>query len=132
MNNVIKPNLPIITGRPSAPPKAPDIKGHPQGGQSFREMFAASMPKTQTHELTFSKHAQARIAQRGVEISAENMQQLGAAIDLADSKGITDSLVYLDGTAFIVNIPGKVVVTVVDNGDTAQNVFTNINGAVIL
>lgn len=132
MSDLIKPNLPIITGRPNIPPKAPVIKGQAAQGKSFHDLLTQSMAPTRTQELTFSKHAQVRALQRGVEISPDDMQRLEMAVDLAGEKGITDSLVYLDGTAFIVNIPSKVVVTLVDSEDAAQNVFTNINGAVIL
>ncbi|MDE6701628.1 MAG: flagellar protein, partial [Acetatifactor sp.] len=50
----------------------------------------------------------------------------------AGQKGIKDSLVIVDELAFIVNIPNSTVVTARDSTETNDNVFTNINGAVIM
>lgn len=135
MNDNVNRIPPITTGRPTTGgPKTPTIKGGEVQGPSFSEMLRGSLSKatlsTQSPALTFSKHAQIRAAQRGVELSTQDMQKLEGALEIAASKGITDSLVYLHDTAYIVNVPSKVVVTVMDSAD--QSVFTNIDGAVIL
>jgi len=124
--NLGRVNLPITTGRP-APSASPPIT---ETGKTFRQLFDASL--SQTRKLTFSKHAQARVEQRGVELSAADLEKLEQAVGKAAEKGVTDSLVYMNNTVFIVNVPSRVVVTVVDSSDTQHNVFTNINGAVIL
>ena len=49
----------------------------------------------------------------------------------AGEKGIKDSLVVVDSYAFIVNVPNKTVVTALDQGETGDHIFTNIDGAVI-
>ena len=41
-------------------------------------------------------------------------------------------MVVVDELAFIVNIPNKTVITAMDTSDTADNVFTNIDGAVFM
>jgi flagellar operon protein len=40
--------------------------------------------------------------------------------------------VIVDDLAFIVNVPNKTVVTAMNSRETEENVFTNINGAVIM
>ncbi|MDE6714084.1 MAG: flagellar protein, partial [Lachnospiraceae bacterium] len=50
----------------------------------------------------------------------------------AGEKGINESLVLMDQFAFIVNIPGNTVITAMDQTETDQNIFTNIDGAVIV
>ena len=50
-------------------------------------------------------------------------------------EGSTDApvmLVIVDDLAFIVNVPNKTVVTAMNSRETEENVFTNINGAVIM
>ncbi len=37
----------------------------------------------------------------------------------------------MDSLAFIVNVPNKTVVTAMDQKEAADNIFTNIDGAVI-
>ena len=50
----------------------------------------------------------------------------------AGAKGIRESLVLVDQLAFIVNIPNQTVVTAMDQAETQANIFTNIDGAVIV
>ena len=59
------------------------------------------------------------------------MQRLQDAADRASQKGIKDSLVLMDELAFIMNVPSQTVVTAMDATSTAENIFTNIDGAVI-
>jgi flagellar operon protein len=42
-----------------------------------------------------------------------------------------ESLIMVDSLAFIVNIPNGTVVTAIDQNETGNRVFTNIDGAVI-
>ena len=60
------------------------------------------------------------------------MERLTEGTAKAQQKGIKDSLVIVDDLAFIVNIPNNTVVTAMDQNDTAENIFTNIDGAVIM
>ena len=45
-------------------------------------------------------------------------------------KGINDSLVLVDGIALVVNVKNKVVITAMNSDN--ENIFTNIDGAVIV
>ena len=58
-------------------------------------------------------------------------KRLQEGVKRAGEKGIKDSLVVVDSYAFIVNIPNKTVVTAMDQGETGDHIFTNIDGAVI-
>lgn len=125
---------PIITGRPDAAQKTvPQQPGKTQR-QSFGDLLQKSMQQAQapTRQLIFSKHAQARTLQRGIALSETDLDRLESAVGKAEDKGLTDTLVLMDNKAFIVNVPSGVVVTVVDGNDANGNVFTNINGAVIM
>lgn len=83
-------------------------------------------------ELKFSKHASGRLADRGIELSNRQLERLSDGVRKAGQKGIKDSLVIVDELAFIVNIPNNTVVTAMNSTETDDNVFTNINGAVIM
>ncbi len=82
--------------------------------------------------LKFSKHAAVRLADRNIELSNEQLERLNDGAKKAEQKGIKDSLVIVDKLAFIVNVPNHTVVTAMDSTETSENVFTNINGAVIM
>ena len=83
-------------------------------------------------ELKFSKHATARLSDRNISLTTEQSQRLSDGVLAASQKGINDSLVLVDSLAFIVNVPNKTVVTAMDQAETINNVFTNIDGAVIM
>ena len=83
-------------------------------------------------ELKFSKHATQRLDERNISLSVEQSERLNAGVQKASEKGINDSLVIVDSLAFIVNVPNQTVVTAMDQSEsTDNNVFTNIDGAVI-
>ncbi len=101
-----------------------------EGQVSFRDVL-----KTKTDEdesLKFSKHASTRLEQRGIHLTEKQMERLNDGRRQAEQKGIKDSLVIVDELAFIVNVPNNTVVTALDSTQTDTNVFTNIDGAVIM
>lgn len=135
MNEIRKPlNLPIITGRPDTAVQKPGKPAAQAQGASFGELLKKSIEQqsTQTQQLTFSKHAQARTEQRGISLTENDLDRLSEAVGKAGDKGLKDTLVFMNNTAFIINVPSKVVVTVVDNAESENTVFTNIDGAVII
>ena len=66
------------------------------------------------------------------QLTDAQLERLNDGAQKAGQKGIRDSLVIVDDLAFIVNVPNKTVVTAMDSRETEENVFTNINGAVIM
>ena len=83
-------------------------------------------------ELKFSKHAANRLVDRNISLSDEQIERLNTASTKASEKGIRESLVLMDSLAFVVNIPNNTVITALDKSETNLNVFTNIDGAVII
>ena len=108
---------------------------HPGGksGVSFGQILEdKSKSFTQGSVLKFSKHAANRLNTRNIELSDEQVSRLQDGCQKANAKGIKDSLVLVDELAFIVNIPSSTVVTAMDQNETNENIFTNIDGAVIV
>lgn len=103
-------------------------------GLSFREILQQKSTAGQTgiQELKFSKHAAGRLMQRNISLTEGQLERLNDGARKAGQKGIKDSLVIVDELAFIVNVPSSTVVTAMDSTETIENVFTNINGAVIM
>ncbi len=81
--------------------------------------------------LRFSAHAQTRLQSRHIDLQPAHIQRLQSAIGRAAGKGSKDSLVLMDDMAFVVSVTNRTVVTVVDKDSLKQNVFTNIDSAVI-
>lgn len=82
--------------------------------------------------VAFSKHAQMRMQERDISLSELDLNKLNDAVQQADDRGIKDMLVLLNQNAFIVNVPNQTVVTAMKDQDMQGNIFTNINGTVII
>lgn len=95
-------------------------------GLSFQEILQ------QKSSVKFSKHAAGRLEDRKISLTENQLERLNDGARKAGQKGIKDSLVIVDDFAFIVNVPNNTVVTAMDSTETTENVFTNINGAVIM
>ena len=76
--------------------------------------------------------AEARPLGNLITLSEEQSLRLEEGVQKAQAKGITDSLVLVDTLAFIVNVPNQTVVTAMDQTESEENIFTNIDGAVIV
>ena len=101
-------------------------------GLSFGEILKQKQDVTESSELRFSKHAAMRLEDRNINLSEEQSERLENGVIKASEKGIRESLVIVDSLAFIVNVPNKTVVTAMDQTESNDNIFTNIDGAVIM
>ena len=101
-------------------------------GKSFSDIFRqkANLDKV-VSPVRFSKHASIRLDDRNIELSEEQIGRLNEGAQKANAKGINESLVLVDELAFIVNIKNNTVITAMDQSEAKENVFTNIDGAVI-
>ena len=106
-------------------------------GQSFTEIFkqkqinADNNISTNIESVKFSKHASNRLSDRNIELSVNQIDRLNAGTQMASKKGINESLVLIDELAFIVNTKNNTVITAMTQNSSEDNVFTNIDGAVI-
>lgn len=103
-----------------------------QQNVSFDEILIKANEKSVTNEVTFSKHANERLASRNISLNEEQMTRLNKGVMQAKEKSIKESLVMMDNIAFIVNIKNNTVITAMDQNTNDNNVFTNIDGAVIV
>ncbi|MCF0130337.1 MAG: flagellar protein [Pseudobutyrivibrio sp.] len=104
--------------------------GNLNDGVSFEELLKQKLSAAEG--LKFSKHATQRLDDRNITLTEEQSLRLEEGVAKANMKGIKDSLVLVDSLAFIVNIPNNTVVTAMDQTESDENVFTNIDGAVIV
>jgi flagellar operon protein len=96
----------------------------------FETVLQNAVDKTQT--LKFSAHAQERLSLRNINLSADDLNRMNQAVNKAASKGARQSLLVMDKQAFIVSVPNRTVITAIDGGSLKENVFTNIDSAVIV
>lgn len=121
------------------PPSRP-ANGTAPGGSTFTELLRAKQGVASTGSpgqalgtgaVRFSAHAQTRINSRQIALDNSHLDRLQGAVQKAASKGAKDALVLMDDLAMVVSVTNRTVVTVVDKDNLKQNVFTNIDSAVI-
>ncbi len=106
------------------------IQDHQESGDQFASMMQERI--RQTEGVQFSKHAENRIRQRGIDVSGDVMVQLNQAVEKAREKGARDTVVIGSEGAFIVNVPNNIVVTTISEQEMKNNIFTNIDSAVLM
>lgn len=100
---------------------------------SFEQVFnRLSEEHSKLSGVTFSKHANDRLQSRNINLNEEQLNRLNQGVQQAKEKSIRESLVMMDNIAFIVNIKNNTVITAMDQEANDSNVFTNIDGAVIV
>lgn len=102
--------------------------------ENAKESFGSILSKEiqDNDSVKFSKHAQSRLESRNISLEQEDLQKLSDAVGKASEKGVQDSLILMNNLAFIVSVPAKTVVTAMPVSEAADNIFTNIDGAVII
>lgn len=101
----------------------------PASGPSFADVLAQSAGATEP--LRFSRHALERLQRRGIDVGSPTLQRLAGEVARAAGKGSRDSVVFVDGTAFVVSVKNNTVITAVGSEHMREQVFTNIDSAVI-
>lgn len=96
----------------------------PAGGPDFSSILDSS--------LKVSGHAQTRLQSRNIQMGKAEWERVMSGVDKAAAKGAKESLVLMDDVALVVSIKNKTVITAVDKERLKENVFTNIDSAVIV
>lgn len=102
------------------------------GGEEFGAVLQREMARAETRQVAFSKHAMARAEERGIEVTPTLLDRLTDSVERAQAKGATNILALDRSLAFIINVPNSRVITTMSQDEMKQNIFTNIDGAVIL
>lgn len=128
--SVIYNNKPIMPIGKVIPNTKPAENKNISQGTSFDSLFREELLK-QT-EVKFSKHAMERLQLRNINLSKEDMGKIGEAVNKAAEKGIKETLIIMGNSAFIANVKSKTIITAAAGENLKDNVFTNIDGAVII
>ena len=104
--------------------------------QVFEDKLKTASPANDLDQirapLKFSAHASQRLRDRKINLDTQTLAKVNDAVDKADAKGVEDTLVLTSDAALIVNVKNRTVITAIDRSSMAGNVFTNIDGAVLV
>ena len=120
-------------------PPIPRVEGPPSGqvvrkptrtdGENFTNVLEKALNRRPP--LEFSAHAQTRLLQSQVHLTNHQMDRVEKGVGQAAKKGAKDSLILVDNMALLINIPKNIVITAIDGARMRDNVFTQIDSAVI-
>lgn len=97
--------------------------------KSFSEVLSQIENKG---EVKFSKHATNRLETRNIQLTDAELGRINSAVNKASSKGIKEALILMDNKVFIASVQNKTIITASTEEELKDNVFTNIDGAVIV
>lgn len=108
----------LLQGQQPAPSQKPSI------GPAFDEILA--------NRLKVSGHAHTRLQSRELQLDKEAWERVIGGVERAAQKGAKESLVLVDDIALVVSVKNKTVITAVDQARLKDNVFTNIDSAIVV
>lgn len=120
---------PVQMGQNLTPTQGKNVGG---GQNAFGTMLRQQLAEKGRQTVNFSKHALERAEERGIELTPNLMERLSNSVEKAQEKGATNILAFDDSRAFIINIPYGRVITTMSQEEMKENIFTNIDGAVLL
>ena len=120
----------ITAGRIMYPAKEQIVHSRSDNSVPFDDFLRKQI--TSYNELKFSKHAENRLKSRNITIDMEQRQKINDAVLKAEKKGVKESLILMENLALVVSVKNRTVITAVNSDELKENVFTNIDGAVII
>ncbi len=127
-NRIFYPQQPIIPSQRPGQTPASQTSVKPASGQpSFGQVLTEELSG-----LKFSQHAIQRLNSRNIQLDGNDLAKLSGAVDKAAEKGARDSLILMNNLALVVSVKNRTVITAMDGNNIRDNVFTNIDSAVIV
>jgi flagellar operon protein len=102
--------------------------------ENFSKPFSEVLNKTinDIQDIKFSKHAVQKLESRNIQLNQDEILKLEKALNKAKQKGIRETLILMDNKAFIASVANRTIITAALDEQLKENVFTNIDGAVII
>lgn len=126
------PLKPAGTGRSLVPARHRERKPVPEHrSPSFQDLLEKTQARKES--LTFSAHARERLESRQIRLDKSDLDKLSVAMEKAGQKGACSALLLYGTLAMVTSVPNRTVITAVDTAGTGeQQIFTNIDSAVII
>lgn len=128
LERISNPKIADLVG--ATPTPAPASPG--RGDSVLAERLGAEFAGVLQDRLKVSGHAQTRLQSRGIELGDAEWKRVMGGVEKAAAKGAKESLVMMDDVALVVSVKNRTLITAVDSTTAKENVFTNIDSAVIV
>ncbi|AAO36205.1 flagellar biosynthesis protein [Clostridium tetani] len=97
---------------------------------SFDDVLKKEINKEDTFVL--SNHAHERLRERNIVLNQQDMKKVNEGINMGEKKGCKEIVILYKDIALVTNIKNRTVITAMAKDESKGNVFTNIDGMVIL
>ena len=115
------------------------VKQVEKGKVPFQDLLRSQLNQTglsqgsqNDSQLKFSAHAKQRMIQSGLSFEPTQLEKIADAVKAASQKGSKESLILTQNAALVVSVKNNTVITVLESERMRENVFTNIDSAVIV
>ncbi|BDR67443.1 TIGR02530 family flagellar biosynthesis protein [Clostridium tetani] len=97
---------------------------------SFDDVLKKEINKEDAFVL--SNHAHERLRERNIVLNQQDMKKVNEGINMGEKKGCKEIVILYKDIALVTNIKNRTVITAMAKDESKGNVFTNIDGMVIL
>lgn len=126
-NRILFPQQPVFPVQKPNSSSQTEVSKAKTTGPSFEQIL-----NREISGVKFSQHALQRLQSRNINLTQTELSKLNSAVEKAAQKGAKESLVLMDNLALVVSVKNKTVITAMDGANIKDNVFTNIDSAVIV
>ncbi|WP_017727316.1 TIGR02530 family flagellar biosynthesis protein [Halalkalibacterium ligniniphilum] len=98
--------------------------------ETFSNLLQAELAKPE--KLKLSKHAEQRMEARGITMTEATWMRISKKVAEAKDKGLQETLVLTNEAALVVSARNQTVITALDRQEAKDQIFTNINGTIII
>ena len=103
----------------------------PQIDRTFETFLTEAWKKPEkTAELKFSKHAQKRLEERGIQLDETDLNKLEEAVVKMEGKGARQSLLLYEDLALITSIHNLTIITALKASNMTE--ITDIDSAIVV
>jgi flagellar operon protein len=100
-----------------------------RAGPTFDEILAGRLP---AGTVALSTHAQATLQAEGIELTPMDLDRIGKGIDQLADEGGREGLLVGEKAAFVVSVPNRTITSAVARDEVRDNVFTQIDSALLI
>ncbi|MBU3111787.1 TIGR02530 family flagellar biosynthesis protein [Clostridium lacusfryxellense] len=99
-----------------------------------KNIFSKILDKQIKNEesFTISSHAAQRLNSRNIDFNDDDLKKINEGINMANKKGVKQSLIMYKDMALITSIKNRTVITALDKNESQGKIITNIDSVVMI
>lgn len=100
--------------------------------KSPKESFQSVLNESLHPSIKISKHAEKRMDERNISFTHRTWAEIEAKLSEAKTKGVSESLILTKNAALIASAKNETIITAMNRQEASSQLFTGIDGAIII